>query len=245
MEKRKAVFSNKVLLIVAAVALTMAAAVGFTYAWFTTSVNMGNTSVNMGRLQVEATFPTEDEAVVYEPGLEVEKSGSLKNTGSMASFVKVTIEPTVIKRSDENGNPTTPSAPITDDPNVLQIFDDSLLGYKMEGEEGADSFYWYKDGEGNYYVLMDGNAAPDVNYTVAFNGSGMGNDYQGAEIIISGNWKATQALEQAIVDEFGVDFDSLEFIANDLGASPVGRSARVAMTAEQAEAKAAAIVKQQ
>lgn len=241
MFKTKVKTHQRAIMIALAVLLALTAIAGATYAWFTTSVQTGAQSANMGRLKVESTFDDSDASVFYEPGIEFAKEGTLKNSGSLPSFVKISANPSVLKRSDANGNPITPGAPVTNDPNVTCTFDPDKLGYCITGTDGADSYFWYKDSAGNYYVLLDGKANPEVALNVLFNGAGMGNDYQGAEIYLESQWKATQALPAAISDELDVDFDDLEFVANDLSAKGKTRSAKM-ITAAQAEQMARDII---
>lgn len=231
---------NRSALIVLSIILAVASVAGLTYSWFTTSIDNGSRSITMGRLQVESTFDTDDTTAVYEPGLEITKEGSLKNTGSIPSFVKISVNPTVQKYSDADGNAIAPGDPIVNDPNVTCEFDPDKLGYSISGVDGADSYFWYKDSDGNYYVLMDGAANAEVALNIGFDGANMGNDYQGAEISFDSEWKATQALPAAILAEFNVDFYELEFIGNDLNAT--GTLSSRSNSAALAESMARAIL---
>lgn len=235
MTEAKRFLNKRTAVIATALAAAAVIAAGTTNAWFTSKVDASLQSVEMGRLKVVSSFLNEDDDSFYEPGVNVDKSGTLENAGSIPSFVKVAVNPTVIIKSDANGNPVTPTT-IENDPNIKPEFDADKLGYKFAGD---DCYFWYTDNDGNYYVLMNGAIESDVAMEIKLDGSVLGNQYQGAEIYLSGEWKATQALPDAIKDELNVNFDELVFIPNEIDNT---RRSRSYMTPEQAEAMARAIV---
>lgn len=234
------VLKSKRALLVLGLAVVLALSIGGTYAWLTASGATGSTSIEIGRLKVQGTFEELSTDEVYEPGLAIEKSGKLENKGSVTAFVKVDTGTIVVKRSDADGSPLAESNYVTikNDPHVISQIPEQFLGYK-EGSTG--SYYWFKNNAnpGEYYLMMDGEAAADFKFNVAFQGKEMGNDYQGAQLTFKDEWKATQALEQAISDEFGVTLGELEFVGTDLNGGATGRTAS---DAEAAKARALALI---
>lgn len=235
-----AIVKSKRALLVIGLAVVLALSIGGTYAWLTASGATGSSSIEIGRLKVQGTFDELSADEIYEPGLAIEKNGKLENKGTVTAFVKIDTGTTVVKRSDVDGAPLEENNYLTikNDPNVVCQIPDQFLGYK---EGSAGSFYWFKNNAnpGEYYLMMDGEAAADLKFNVAFKGKEMGNDYQGAQITFKDEWKATQALEQAISDEFGVSLGDLEFVGNDLNG---GISSRSASQAEAAKARAYALI---
>lgn len=86
-----------VLYTVLAVALIAAEA---TYAWFV--LYLPDNVSTMGELDVECSFLIDDEEYHYDPGLEIEPMGTVKNTGSTPFITKsiLTADSTLVRDAD-------------------------------------------------------------------------------------------------------------------------------------------------
>lgn len=223
----KKLLKSKKTLVAMCLVLVAVIVSGATFAWFTWSVAPESAEVEMGRLILGATFEVDEDADLYEPGLTVEKLGTVSNDGSLALLARIGLNGEVTIRSDADGYPLDEAdeytVPISSVDGITVEIDEDVLGWYDDG----DVFYeWYiHPATGDYYILIDGNVDVPANFSVELSGS-LGNLYQGAIIDYAGEWLATQVMDDAIYEVFGITYDELEYADDYLsGASaPLGRS---------------------
>ena len=160
---------TKAILSVLAVTTVVCVTAGATYAWFTARSGEGST-VEMGKLVISASLvddPTNP--LVYEPGLEVRRTGTISNTGSLPSVAMVDFTNTVTFHSDEDGKALneTDYWTLSGDSNIGLAMDESKLGIK---DDGKNFYMWAKvrNQPGKYVVFLYGNPKADVTLDVTF-----------------------------------------------------------------------------
>lgn len=177
----------KLLLVGLALALVT---VGSTYAWWTASQTVSQ-EVSMGNLNIAAQVKELKDPINYEPGLTTEQAGTIKNTGSIDAIVKID-SASKVQFADATEF-------VAADPEAVK------LGIKPNGGKG----YWYNDPAGNTYLILSPNQQAKITVNGEFVGDKMGNEYMGAKIDLSGDLKATQVMEGAMLAEFGTDGSDL------------------------------------
>lgn len=166
---------------------------GTSYAWWNASQTV-HQDISMGELAIEAAVSTVEDPVGYEPGLTVEQTGTITNSGSIETLVKIENDSKVTLKGQE-----TPQAI---DGETIQMTIKPAAGDDGDG-------YWYQDSQGNNYVLLAPEETAKIDVITGFNGDKMGADYMGAAIDVAGNFKATQAMDGATAAEFGITLEDL------------------------------------
>lgn len=174
----------------------VAVCVGSTYAWWT-ATKMITQDINMGNLAIEATFDKFDDSLNYEPGLTVDFSGRVTNTGSIPVIIRVENSSKIRVKGEETYNPVNKEAvKISVQPDI------------------NTSNYWYQDNNKNIYLMLEPGGKTDMNLVCLLDGEVMGSEYMGSQIKFSGEFHATQVLEGAIMSEFGIDGSELIELEN-------------------------------
>lgn len=188
--------------------------VGSTYAWWTASQTVEQ-KISMGRLKVEADFK-QKEFTDYEPGLTAEIVGTIKNAGTIDAMVRVSNNSQItFAYSDDNMTaiPEDQQTPEEINPDHMAINVEPASGDYSAGKK----VYWLQDSSGNKYLLMTPNSTIKVKAVVAFNGEALTNRYMDSTVKVQANINATQVLEGAGKDVWGISFE------NDLVNLPLSR----------------------
>ena len=220
----KALFKNKKLMtgiIATMIGVTILLA-GLTLAWFTSSGSTSTNNVTMGSLDVTAKVHNYN-TIVAQPGIDIpDQLASVQNLGTLPALAKLTFDVQI-----NNGSGWGPAAP-----GLVEV-DFQVEGSKWAVDEdgkpvtvhemgfwthaNGESFYSWGTYDGDLYVAMQGNDRLHFAYTVTPKGgpTGMGNDYQGAEIRVLVKWEATQLwADGAIFDTFGIDYFDIDWFVD-------------------------------
>jgi len=227
----KSFFTSKKTLILV-LALTVVFAAASSYAWFTAEIPAVPLDLEFGDIDVEATFETDDALV--EPGLSLSKTGTIKNTGTLAMMAKLNITKAVTVFRDTDGNlldtdEYPDGTPAPDSANSLITASPDFLNMETEGIVEVDGEYymfaWMYDvnNENDLYLILDSGLSVDVAMEVIFSES-LGNQYKGAVVDLSESVKATQAIPEAIEAELEIDQDDLDLVSNLLNSGDSLRS---------------------
>jgi len=192
-------------LVLTAAALLMVS-VGSTYAWFTAS-DADTIDISLGDIGVETTLETlsDEDGIDLEPGLTVESTGAISNTGSLYSLVKIEEDSVVTYK----GTSEAVAAP------------EDTISFEVSPENGAyedweNGVIWYTDENGAMYLLMDPQSTVDLSVDACLNGENLDNSLMGSKVSFKVNSHAVQAIEEAVVSEFGIELDSLRPVEESL-----------------------------
>jgi|GEM_PF-6299079 len=214
--KTKLFFKNKKVQITAGLLIAFLL-VGTTYAWFTSRSNSSTSGPDLGRLIIDSELDINKADILYEPGMNCEVKGTVSNVGTLPFIAKVDLTSQTTIRSDESGKALGEESyyQLSNISGIDITMDKSFLGYK----DGANDamMAWLVDSEGNYYLFIEGTMTADVAYNVYF-GKTLGNKLQGASVSLDSEWLAVQANGEATLEIFGVDYDDLAMVINDLNA---------------------------
>ena len=180
---------------------------GATYAWWTARIEMKQ-DVTMGKLRIAASFEELSDPKVFEPGTYSEIKGTIRNEGDIPAMVKIDNSSQIkfVYADDQlTVIPVEERQFTSDTSNAIKL---SLAPTSGDYTDNED-VYWFKDTAGQLYVLMEAGASLAVNTDVDYNGEIMGNKYQEAEIKIGALLRATQVIDGALRDEFGLSFEEL------------------------------------
>lgn len=204
MMKEKRIRSRKWKLMLTGIAL-VAVTIGTTYAWFTASA-ASQQEISTGNIEITADFPELTEVENYEPGTYVSIDGKVENAGSLPAIVKVASD-SQIRFAYSDGD-------FTEIPEADREYENDKKGavaLEMEPASGLyddpdnPDVYWFEDGEGTRYLLLEPASSVDLTNNANFDGDVMGNQYQHADVKIGSVLEATQVLEGAIANEFSID----------------------------------------
>ena len=192
-------------IVLTAAALLMVS-VGSTYAWFTAS-DADTIDISLGDIGVETTLEalSDEDGIDLEPGLTVESTGAISNTGSLYSLVKIE-EDSVVTYKGTSEAVATPEDTISFEVNPEN----------GEYEDWENGVVWYTDENGAMYLLMDPQSTVDLSVDAGLNGESIDNSLMGAKVTFKVNSHAVQAIEEAVVSEFGIELDSLRPVEESL-----------------------------
>ncbi|WYJ99046.1 hypothetical protein A5821_000122 [Enterococcus sp. 7F3_DIV0205] len=182
-------------------------AFGATYAWWTARIEMKQ-DVTMGKLRIAASFEELSDPKGFEPGTFSEINGEIRNEGDIPAMVKIDNSSQIkFAYADDQFTviPVEDRQFISDTPNAIKL---SLAPTSGDYTDNED-VYWFKDTLGQLYVLMEAGASLAVNTRADYDGEIMGNKYQEAEIKIGALLRATQVIDGALSQEFGLSFKEL------------------------------------
>lgn len=164
-------------------ALVLLLVVGGTMAWFTAqSEEVTNTfAAGTVDIELENSFNLEYETV--NPGDGFEGSIIVTNTGSKRAFVRLRLEPGFVEDLSTEG----------------------VVSYEI-----ADGWVYHEDedGEGYYYYTQElgpNESTDSIIGFIQFEGTEMGNEYQGSTFNLVVQADAIQVTNGAALDEWGVD----------------------------------------
>lgn len=198
--------SKNVKLVVTGIAIILLA-FGATYAWWTARVEMKQ-DVTLGKLRITADFEKLSDPTNFEPGTSTEIKGTIRNEGSIPAMVKIenTSQIKFIYSDDQfTLIPVEDRQFISDTTNAIKVSLGPSSGDYLDNE----NVYWFKDTVGQLYVLMEVGASLAVNTRADYDGEIMGNKYQEAEVKIGALLRATQVIDGALSNEFGISFGDL------------------------------------
>lgn len=201
---------KKKLFVIAMAVLLLAGVTAGTVAYFTTKTVAHNV-ITSGEIDIELvetwdhddndkTPPVEYPSEKVEgimPGAEHSKIVNVKNTGPNDAWVRVKVT-----KSVKAGGETLPDSVLTLNFNTKEWID------------GKDGYYYYNG------VLAPGKeTAKPLFTTVYFDGEGMGNDYQNAEIVINVEAYATQVANNGatVLEAKGWPLDIVHTVKTLLG----------------------------
>lgn len=200
---------TKLHLILVTIALLLLS-VGSTYAWWTATKTV-NQEVSMGNLKLEANFD-EQTLTNYEPGTYAEIKGTIKNTGSIPALIRIQNDSTItFAYSDDELTPGSSTEAV--DPNVITFETAPQSG----AYDDSSDVMWFTHSDGYHYLLVESGATGNISVNVAFDGEKTTNRYMDSVVEAKATIKATQVLEGAIMNQFGID-------AADLVPIPATRS---------------------
>ena len=239
--------NRKKLIIAIAALLVLAIASGLTYAWFTASAT-GQSQYNMGNMGLVVTPLTE--TYVYEPGIATTGKSTLKNNGSLPLVVALdssatTANSDLLYSLDNDGNMVSDPHTVANDPNVTVAMasEEDFMTAPVLDNDGNLVSCWLRYGSTpatyRYLLMLAPGAEASVEFDVAFS-SKMGNDYMDAKIKVTEKWQATQFLDGAIKDVFGLDASDFDDIVAGMG----GRSGRSAVGGGDIEKARAYVLEQ-
>jgi hypothetical protein len=200
---KQLIASKKVkLLLTGAAVITMG--VGTTYAWWTAE-SSDATQIVMGAMNVKTDFSGLKDQVGFEPGLTNEGNGSITNTGSIESLVKINSDSQIeyVLNSDGTAIEQANRKFQALDPNAIKVTFTPTID-----ESNVDGF-WFTDSEGNAYALLEPGASLNVAVVEEFTGEGIGNQYMNAVVKTNVKANAAQALDSAAQASFGISMDDL------------------------------------
>lgn len=190
-------------LLLTASALT-AVSIGSTYAWFT-AADADTLNLSFGELGVKTEFTDlGEDGIGLEPGLTIESTGTIANTGSLYSLVKIENDSQVKYKSTSDFVPVpegTISFEISPENDIYQDWDSGVL--------------WFKDAQESIYLLMDPGSNVAVDVDGLLNGENIDNSFMGSKVNFNLTTKAVQALDEAVLSEFEIDLDQLIEIGNE------------------------------
>lgn len=212
----KKLLNNKKILTSLIVVLLVITAAG-SYSWFT-SKSSASISSNMGRLSISSSAENllGEPDYYYEPGDNLDMAYTIDNVHAgdageyKMAFVQANFaEGTVEIYSDSNGNALLSPKTYAIDQSIFEE-----MTRKVKTVIDSDTSLisaWYVDRTtGIYYALIDAGMDAAATVELKFDGSQMGNVYQGAKFHFSGEFLATQVNEDAIYDTFGLDLNNLD-----------------------------------
>lgn len=180
---------------------------GATYAWWTAQIELKQ-DVTMGKLRITANFEELSDPKGIEPGTYSEINGTIRNEGDIPAMVKIDNSSQVkFVYADDQFTviPVEDRQFTSDTSNAIKL---SLAPTSGDYTDNSD-VYWFKDTIGQLYVLMEVGASLAVDTKADYDGGIMGNKYQEAEIKIGALLRATQVIDGALSDEFGLSFKDL------------------------------------
>lgn len=201
---------SKIVMTVAALVLLV---VGGTYAWWVANKKVEQT-VSMGKLDFTAEFPKLVLDEHYEPGLSIDFSGKIKNTGNLAIAIKINNDSDIkFIYSDDAQTAIEPG-------NQKFVKDEAgLIELSFEPKDGdyfgnADAF-WFTDATNPEVriLMLEPKAEIEVVNQAVLSGK-MGNKYQEATVKIGANLKGTQVLGGALLAELGIEEDNMVPLEN-------------------------------
>lgn len=210
-----------VVYIVLAIALIGA---GVTYAWFTATTPPLTTELELGDMDIEGTFDADPGDFLFEPGLEIDIAGTVKNTGSLPFIAKIDIDAVSTLVRDTNGDPLPSGGTrtINDDPCVkVDFLTDEL--YSMIYPDDKVHIWLYDPETGDYYLVLDPGVELEVDFLAVLDGELMGTEYMNSTISFDSKWLATQVLEGSVKSAWGDDVDIDELMANMIPLKASGR----------------------
>lgn len=211
------------LIMVGLVFLLMSA--GTTYAWFTAKFETAQ-SISMGSLHVSANFPSLSDPKNYEPGLDIEMNGEIKNNGTLPAMIKIG-NSTQVRYMYADDNLTL--IPIEE--REFQKAPNSAVDMKITPTSGRyddnEDAYWFRDKSTNdNYLLLEPKSSVNVMVTSKLNDEKIGNKFQGASFKLGTILQATQVLEDAMATELGLDLNNLDIVDNLETQSKVATSSK-------------------
>lgn len=199
--------------------LTLMMTAGTTYAWWTAEVQSTQT-ITMGKLAIDGNLKKPSSLTNWEPGLEVDAAGSIKNTGSIDTLVKISGNNKIKKVEDTEFVDAGEMTKLTVGPQGS----DTYVGF--DGTGTRNGYYWFGDAAGNVYLLMMPNATVKLDTLTELVGDKMGNDTMGAEIQIALDFDATQVLDGAASAYFGITLSDLgDLDGIEVGGTPEFKTA--------------------
>lgn len=211
---KKMLHSKKTKLVLTGAAL-VTMGLGTTYAWWTANTETSNT-VTMGSLSIKADFPGLVDKTAFEPGLDVDSTGTIENTGSVEAFVQVkndsqiqfalTADGTAIADADRKFEAVDPEAVQTDFTPVI--------------DEKQTNAYWYNDPSGNLYCMMDPGSKVTVSAAENFDGEKCDNHYMGAVVKTRIATETAQAQTAPVQAQFNFDLGEITDYVSDHASDP-------------------------
>lgn len=194
-------------LLLTASALT-AVSIGSTYAWFTAS-DADSLSLSFGELGVQADFADlGEDGIGLEPGLTIDTSGNIANTGSLHSLVKIENNSQVkYKFADD-------FVPVPEGAIAFEIAPEN-----DNYEDWESGVLWFKDAQDSIYLLMDPGSNVEIGVEGLLDGEAIDNKFMGSKVNFNLTTKAVQALEGAVSSEFDVNLEDLTAMGNNSIAS--------------------------
>ena len=189
---------TKITLAVLVVALAAALVAGTMGAWFTAEDELpvaefkaGTVAINVDGLEVGGEELSEQPIENVNPGDDFDLCWRIVNTGTKRAQLRVKFEKEWVA-GEEGGEDLSPS----------------VVGLSLAKEQWRledDGYYYYMDGPlAGTFADADG-AEVELCVNVKFDGSSMGNKYQGAQFKLSGKVEAVQASNGAPFEVWGID----------------------------------------
>ncbi|MBM7709332.1 hypothetical protein [Enterococcus lemanii] len=178
--------------------------IGSTYAWFT-ATDSDSLNFSFGELGVEfALDDLGEDGVALEPGLTVDTVGTISNTGSLHSLVKIENDSQIKYKF------STSFVPIPEEAVIFEVTPEN--GIYEDWDSGV---LWFKDAKNNIYLLMEPKSNMQIEIEGLLNGEVIDNTFMGSEVNFNIATNAVQALEDAALSEFGVNLDDLIEMSNE------------------------------
>lgn len=212
----KKLLNNKKILASLIVVLVVILALG-SYSWFT-SKSSAVISSNMGRISISASAENllGEPDYYYEPGDNLDIAYTIDNVHAGSAneykmaFVQANFaEGTVEVYSDSNGNALLTPKTYEIDQSIFEEITSNVKSV-MDPDTYLLSFWYVDRTTGTYYALIDAGMDATATVELKFDGSQMGNVYQGAKFNFGGEFLATQMNEDAIYDTFGLNLENLD-----------------------------------
>lgn len=220
-------FRKRHLLIIAVLILSFA--MSGTYAWFVAESRSGAENILLGDLGITVAFDLDDE--LLEPGLDVTKTATFTNAGTMPLCAQLELDTEITIYRDTSGellsNPDGVPAPATDNYVTVNVDIDNLTAegvVEIGGESCVFAWMYDKNSPGSLYLLADPKVAVDMDFIVEISGA-TPNQYMSAKISFDNSVRATQINSDAILEELGIDVADLGYVSELQGKTYAGHPA--------------------